>query len=98
MGCTNNVHHCIAVNQTIHIDADWLSTKFQCSPWIGCQVRFSLSHTGINPPYAEQFGPYSNTPASYIVQCDDQIMNVHIKWKCLIPILSSLVKYCQFQD
>ena len=33
-----------------------------------------MSYTGINPPYAEQFGPYSN-----IVQCDDQIMNVHIK-------------------
>ena len=26
-----------------------------------------------------------------------QIMNVHIKWDCLIPILSSLVKYYQFQ-
>ena len=26
-----------------------------------------------------------------------QIMNVHIKWDCLIPILSSLVKYSQFQ-
>ena len=48
--------------------------------------------TGINPPYAEQFGPYSN-----IVQCDDHIMNVHIKWKCLIPILSTSVKYYLFQ-
>ena len=26
-----------------------------------------------------------------------QIMNVHIKWDCLIPILSSLVKYYQLQ-
>ena len=26
-----------------------------------------------------------------------QIMNVHIKWDCLIPIMSSLVKYYQFQ-
>jgi len=26
-----------------------------------------------------------------------QIMNVHIKWKCLIPILSSLVRYYWFQ-
>ena len=25
-----------------------------------------------------------------------QIMNVHIKWNCLIPILYSLVKYCLF--
>ena len=25
------------------------------------------------------------------------IVNVHIKWDCLIPILSSLVKYYQFQ-
>ena len=23
-----------------------------------------------------------------------QIMNVHTKWNCLIPILSTLVKYC----
>jgi len=57
---------------------------------LGCQVRFS--YTGINPPYAEQFGSYSN-----IVQCDDQIMNVHIKRNCLIPILSTLVKYYVFQ-
>ena len=27
-----------------------------------------------------------------------QIMNVHTKWNCLIPILSGLVKYCLFQD
>ena len=26
-----------------------------------------------------------------------QIMNVHIKWNCLIPILSSLVMYYLFQ-
>ena len=26
-----------------------------------------------------------------------QIMNVHIKWECLIPILSSLVRYYLFQ-
>jgi len=26
-----------------------------------------------------------------------QIMNVHIKWNCLIPILSTLLKYYWFQ-
>ena len=26
-----------------------------------------------------------------------QIMNVHTKWNCLIPILSTLVKYYSFQ-
>ena len=27
-----------------------------------------------------------------------QIMNVHTKWNCLIPILSGLVKYCLFRQ
>ena len=27
-----------------------------------------------------------------------QIVNVHTKWNCLIPILSSLVKYCLFRQ
>ena len=27
----------------------------------------------------------------------DEIMNVHTKWNCLIPILSGLDKYWQFQ-
>ena len=36
---------------------------------------------------------------TYIFQNENkhQIMNVHTKWNCLIPILSGLVKYCLFQ-
>jgi len=34
-------------------------------------------------------------PREYLPQMENkhQIMNVHTKWNCLIPILSSLVKY-----
>ena len=31
------------------------------------------------------------------IQNKHQIVNVHTKWNCLIPILSTLVKYYLFQ-
>ena len=49
--------------------------------------------------YSVQFGQVlAVSEHSLMNQNKHQIMNVHTKWNCLIPILFSLVKYYLFQS
>ena len=43
-------------------------------------------------PYLDSFQKHSHQNEN-----KHQIMNVHTKWNCLVPFLSSLVKYYLFQ-
>ena len=80
-----------------------VQTKWNCLiPILSGLVRIScfrgenVSHK--SPMCIAQSGKITTVPrlfSEHLLQDENkhQIMNVHIKWNCLIPILSGLVKY-----
>ena len=91
MGCTNNT---IALQSTKpFISIDWLSMKIQCVTldWVSSEFQFE-SEWNKCTLYGTMWPIAILRPA--IVQNYGQILNVHTKWICLIPLL---VKYYLFQ-
>ena len=75
---------------------DTYSVQFSQVVWSSIG-RFMVENVSHKSPMCIS-GKIATVPrlfAEHLLQNENkhQIMNVHTKWKCLIPILSSLVKY-----
>ena len=85
-------------HQIMNVHTKW-NCPF-CLVW-SCITCFSPENVSSNWPIMTS-GKITTAPrlvSEYLIKKENkhQIMNVHIKWNCLIPILSSLVMYYLFQ-